>query len=54
MVTLGPFTIPAPAVMGILNVTPDSFSDGGHFENLHTAVRQAVTMVEDGASLIDI
>jgi dihydropteroate synthase len=40
--------------MGILNVTPDSFSDGGHFENLHTAVRQAVTMVEDGASLIDI
>lgn len=54
MVTLGPYTIPAPAVMGILNVTPDSFSDGGHFENLHTAVRQAVTMVEDGASLIDI
>jgi len=54
MVTLGPYTIPAPAVMGILNVTPDSFSDGGHFENLNTAVRQAVTMVEDGASLIDI
>ena len=54
MLTLGPFTIPAPAVMGILNVTPDSFSDGGHFDNLNIALRQAVTMVEGGASLIDI
>jgi len=54
MLTLGPFTIPAPAVMGILNVTPDSFSDGGHFDNLNIALRQAITMVEGGASLIDI
>ena len=54
MLSLGPFSIPAPAVMGILNVTPDSFSDGGHFDNLNIALRQAVTMVEGGASLIDI
>ncbi|HKJ19802.1 MAG TPA: dihydropteroate synthase, partial [Woeseiaceae bacterium] len=54
MLTLGSLTIPVPAVMGILNVTPDSFSDGGHFDNLNIALRQAVTMVEGGASLIDI
>ena len=54
MLTLGPISIPVPAVMGILNVTPDSFSDGGHFDNLHIALRQAATMAEGGASLIDI
>jgi len=54
MLTLGSLTIPVPAVMGILNVTPDSFSDGGHFDNLNIALRQAVTMVEGGASLLDI
>ena len=54
MLTLGPLQIPVPAVMGILNVTPDSFSDGGHFENLHIALRQAASMAEGGASLIDI
>ena len=54
MLTLGPLSIPVPAVMGILNVTPDSFSDGGHFDNLHIALRQAATMAEGGASLIDI
>jgi dihydropteroate synthase len=40
--------------MGILNVTPDSFSDGGRFVNPNTALRQALTMVEEGASIIDI
>ena len=54
MLNLGPLAIPVPAVMGILNVTPDSFSDGGHFDNLNIALRQALTMVEGGASLIDI
>ena len=54
MLTLGPLTISVPAVMGILNVTPDSFSDGGHFDNRNIALRQAVAMVEGGASLIDI
>lgn len=41
-------------VMGILNVTPDSFSDGGRFAHLDRAVEQAGTMVELGASIIDI
>jgi dihydropteroate synthase len=54
MLTLGPLKIAAPAVMGILNVTPDSFSDGGHFDNLNIAIRQAATMAEEGASIIDI
>jgi len=43
-----------PKVMGILNVTPDSFSDGGQFMSLVKAVAQAETMVEQGASFIDI
>ena len=41
-------------VMGILNVTPDSFSDGGRFANLDNALRQAEKMVEQGAAIIDI
>ncbi|HEY5599664.1 MAG TPA: dihydropteroate synthase, partial [Candidatus Manganitrophaceae bacterium] len=40
--------------MGILNVTPDSFSDGGFFLNPERAVEQAVRMVEAGADLIDV
>lgn len=43
-----------PKVMGILNVTPDSFSDGGRFDNLDAALAQAQKMVDEGASLIDI
>lgn len=43
-----------PKVMGILNVTPDSFSDGGQFNNSQNALRHAQTMVEQGASFIDI
>ncbi|WP_338526472.1 dihydropteroate synthase [Pseudomonas batumici] len=41
-------------VMGILNVTPDSFSDGGRFNHLDAALRHAQAMVEAGATLIDI
>jgi dihydropteroate synthase len=41
-------------VMGILNVTPDSFSDGGHFNEIEKAVERAKQMVHDGADLIDI
>lgn len=41
-------------VMGILNVTPDSFSDGGLFFSKERAVTRALTMVEDGADIIDI
>ncbi|MBF0227447.1 MAG: dihydropteroate synthase [Desulfobacterales bacterium] len=41
-------------IMGILNVTPDSFSDGGKFFNYDEAVTQGLKMVEDGAGIIDI
>lgn len=41
-------------VMGILNVTPDSFSDGGNFSNLDSALKQAKKMVEQGATILDI
>ena len=41
-------------IMGILNVTPDSFSDGGKFNEIEAAVRQAKKLVEDGADIIDI
>ena len=41
-------------VMGILNVTPDSFSDGGKYFSVEEAVRRAVNMAEEGADIIDI
>ena len=43
-----------PRVMGILNVTPDSFSDGGYFVSVSAAVAHAWEMVEAGAAIIDI
>jgi dihydropteroate synthase len=46
--------IPVPAVMGILNVTPDSFSDGGQHLDPETAIAAARTMAADGAAIIDI
>jgi len=44
----------APAVMGILNLTPDSFYDGGRFDAPERAVEQAVKMVDQGAAIVDI
>jgi dihydropteroate synthase len=41
-------------IMGVLNVTPDSFSDGGKFATVETAVQHAKQMVADGADIIDI
>ncbi len=41
-------------IMGVLNVTPDSFSDGGRFVNPETAVQHALSMLDQGADLIDI
>lgn len=41
-------------IMGILNVTPDSFSDGGKYNSVDAAVRQAKKMVADGAKIIDV
>jgi len=43
-----------PVVMGILNVTPDSFSDGGDFFRNDAALKQAGQMVKDGAAIIDV
>jgi dihydropteroate synthase len=43
-----------PLVMGVLNVTPDSFSDGGKFVRLDAAVNQGLRMVEEGAAIIDV
>lgn len=43
-----------PLVMGILNVTPDSFSDGGKFQNQGQAVQHALEMFEQGADIVDI
>lgn len=54
MLNLGSLRIPAPAVMGILNVTPDSFSDGGRYDNPNIALRQAATMADEGAGIIDV
>lgn len=45
---------PRPLIMGILNVTPDSFSDGGEFLEVERAVAHALRMVEEGAEIIDI
>lgn len=43
-----------PAVMGVLNVTPDSFSDGGHFQAVDAALARAEAMIAGGATIIDI
>ncbi|MEH8020021.1 MULTISPECIES: dihydropteroate synthase [Rheinheimera] len=43
-----------PVVMGILNITPDSFSDGGKHQQLDAALRQAEQMLNDGALILDI
>lgn len=41
-------------IMGILNVTPDSFSDGGHFADLDSAISQAEKLIADGADILDV
>ena len=43
-----------PLIMGILNVTPDSFSDGGSYQDIDEIVKKAHQMVEEGADIIDI
>lgn len=45
---------PQTCIMGILNVTPDSFSDGGKFNTFETAVSQGIRLVDDGAHILDI
>lgn len=43
-----------PAIMGVLNVTPDSFSDGGRYPDATSAVEAGLRMFEDGADIIDV
>jgi len=43
-----------PLLMGVLNVTPDSFSDGGRYVSVSEAVRACLKMIDDGADMIDI
>ena len=44
----------SPVVMGVLNVTPDSFSDGGRFVDVDAALHAALQMQRDGAAIIDV
>jgi dihydropteroate synthase len=45
---------PRPAVMGVLNVTPDSFSDGGRFVSADAAIAHGRRLAEDGAAIVDV
>lgn len=47
-------TFEIPMIMGILNITPDSFSDGGQFNSFTTGVDRAMQMVQQGADIIDV
>jgi dihydropteroate synthase len=49
-----PHNVDHPVVMGVLNVTPDSFSDGGRYADLDAAVAHGVQMHRDGADLVDV
>ena len=47
-------TLARPVVMGILNVTPDSFSDGGRYAGVEAALAHAARMLEEGAAILDV
>jgi dihydropteroate synthase len=49
-----PIDFSSPLLMGILNTTPDSFSDGGRYSTVEKAVRRALDMVEQGAQIVDV
>ncbi|WP_319521168.1 dihydropteroate synthase [uncultured Desulfosarcina sp.] len=56
-VSCGPHTLelgPKTRIMGIVNITPDSFSDGGHFFSADRAVAQGLQLVDEGADILDI
>ncbi|HET8836151.1 MAG TPA: dihydropteroate synthase, partial [Gemmatimonadales bacterium] len=50
----GPVALDRPVLMGILNVTPDSFSDGGRFHGLEAALAQTDALLSAGADIVDI
>ena len=56
MFNCGKYTLDlsTPKVMGIVNVTPDSFSDGGKYVSTHHAVEHALKLIEEGADILDI
>lgn len=57
LIKAGPYTLDyanKTLIMGILNVTPDSFSDGGKYNHIENAVQHARQMIEDGADILDI
>jgi dihydropteroate synthase len=49
-----PGAVPLPRVMGVLNVTPDSFSDGGRWNGRDAALQHAADMIREGADIIDV
>jgi dihydropteroate synthase len=49
-----PLTLDRPRVVGIINVTPDSFSDGGQFPDLESVVAHGVRLAEEGADMLDV
>lgn len=53
-VRIGNIEFNSPLIMGILNITPDSFSDGGKYLETNTAVNYALEMISNGADIIDI
>ena len=50
----GPVALDRPVLMGILNVTPDSFSDGGRYTGLDAALARAEALLEEGAAIVDV
>lgn len=48
------FDMRAPLVMGVVNTTPDSFSDGGCYADVDNAVRRGLQLAEDGAAIVDV
>jgi len=49
-----PLDLSQPRIMGVLNCTPDSFSDGGRYHEFDSALRHAAQMIEEGADIIDV
>ena len=54
MLNVGPLELPDVSIMGVLNVTPDSFSDGGRFIARDAALAQAEKLIGEGAAIVDV
>ncbi len=50
----GPCSVEAPVIVGVLNLTPDSFSDGGRYADVEAALRQAERLLAEGAAILDV